>query len=81
MFKIDSVSQITHMDTRTVGVGLAGYPILPTGNTIEDHPGNAKYQMEFMDLPIPESIKKVAHNYLYVFPRAHEIEYLLLFLA
>ena len=40
---------------------------------------NAKYKQEFMELPIPESIKKVAQNYLYVFPRAHEIEYLLIY--
>lgn len=41
--------------------------------------GNNKYKQEFMDLAIPESIKEVAQNYLYVFPRAHEIEYLLLY--
>lgn len=40
---------------------------------------NARYQQEFMALPIPESIKKVAQNYSYVFPRAHEIEYLLIY--
>ncbi len=34
---------------------------------------------QFDKLPIPDDIKKVARNYLYLFPRAHEIEYILLY--
>lgn len=38
---------------------------------------NSRYHHEFEELPIPEDIKKIAQNYLYIFPRAHEIQYLL----
>ena len=40
---------------------------------------NGKYQQQFFDLPIPEEIKEIAKNYLYVFPRAHGIEYILIY--
>lgn len=36
-----------------------------------------RYQ-EFMELPIPDELKEVAQNYLYIFPRAHCIELILL---
>lgn len=38
MFQFDSDAQPPQPDTRAVGVNLAGYAILPTGNTIEDYP-------------------------------------------
>lgn len=37
MFQMDPVTQIPHPDQRVIGVGLAGYAILPTGNTIDDY--------------------------------------------
>lgn len=37
------------------------------------------YQQEFLELPIPDEIKKIAENYIYLFPRAHEIENILLY--
>ena len=36
-------------------------------------------QQQFFDLPIPDEIKDIAKNYLYVFPRAHGIEYILIY--
>ena len=38
-----------------------------------------KLQQQFFDLPIPDEIKDIAKNYLYVFPRAHGIEYILIY--
>lgn len=38
-----------------------------------------KYQQQFFALPIPDEIKEIAKNYLYVFPRAHCIEYILIY--
>lgn len=38
-----------------------------------------KYQQQFFDLPIPDEIKEIAKNYVYVFPRAHCIEYILIY--
>ena len=38
-----------------------------------------KYKEQFFDLPIPDEIKEIAKNYLYVFPRAHCIEYILIY--
>lgn len=37
MFQIDPVTQMPHPDQRVIGVGLAGYAILPTGNIIDDY--------------------------------------------
>lgn len=37
-----------------------------------------KFSDEFNALPIPEAIKEVARNYLYIFPRAHCIEFMLM---
>lgn len=42
------------------------------------HAVSSKFHDDFHALPIPEEIKEVAGNYLYVFPRAHCIEYMLL---
>lgn len=36
-------------------------------------------KQQFDALEIPDEIKEVAGNYLYLFPRAHEIEYMLLY--
>lgn len=44
------------------------------------HAGSCgKYQQQFFDLPIPDEIKDIAKNYLYVFPRAHCVEYILIY--
>ena len=43
------------------------------------HANSAKFRDEFNTLPIPEEIKDVARYYLYLFPRAHCIEYILIF--
>ena len=40
---------------------------------------NGKYRQQFFDLPIPSEMKDIAGNYLYVFPRAHCIEYILMY--
>lgn len=40
---------------------------------------SGKYKDLFFELPIPDEIKEVAKNYKYVFPRAHCIEYILLY--
>ena len=37
MFQMDSSAQTPHPDQRVIGVSLAGYAILPTGNTIDDY--------------------------------------------
>lgn len=38
-----------------------------------------RHKEEFNSLPIPEEIKEVARNYMYVFPRSHCVEYVLIF--
>lgn len=38
-----------------------------------------KIKEQFDTLPIPDDIREVAGNYLYLFPRAHGIEYILLY--
>lgn len=43
------------------------------------HANSTKYRDEFNTLSIPEEIKDVARYYLYLFPRAHCIEYILLY--
>jgi len=43
------------------------------------HANSAKFRDEFDALSIPEEIKEVARYYLYTFPRAHCIEYMLIF--
>ena len=44
------------------------------------HAGSCgKYQQQFFDLSIPDEIKDIAKNYLYIFPRAHSIEYILIY--
>lgn len=43
------------------------------------HSNSPRHKEEFDSLPIPEEIKEVARNYLYVFPRSHCIEYILIF--
>lgn len=40
---------------------------------------SGKLKEEFFELPIPEEIKEVAKNYMYVFPQAHCIEYMLIY--
>ena len=40
---------------------------------------NGKYRQQFFDLPIPSEMKDIAGNYLYVFSRAHCIEYILMY--
>lgn len=40
---------------------------------------SGKFKEQFFELPIPEEIKEVAKNYMYVFPRAHCIEYMLIY--
>lgn len=40
---------------------------------------SSRWCEKFNTLPIPEDIKEVAKNYLYLFPRAHCIEYVLIF--
>lgn len=35
------------------------------------HSNSPHYKEEFNFLPIPDEIKEVAQNYLYLFPRAH----------
>ena len=39
----------------------------------------SRLKERFHALPIPDEIKKVAENYKYIFPRAHAVEYLLLY--
>jgi len=43
------------------------------------HANSAKFKDSFNQLSIPEEIKDVARNYLYIFPRAHCIEYVLMY--
>lgn len=43
------------------------------------HANSAKFKDSFNQLSIPEEIKDVARNYLYIFPRAHCIEYILMY--
>lgn len=43
------------------------------------HANSSKFREEFEALQIPNEMKAVAGNYLYVFPRAHCIEYMLIF--
>ena len=44
------------------------------------HACSTKENKELFDsLPIPDDMKEVARNYWYVFPRAHGIEYILLY--
>ncbi len=43
------------------------------------HANSAKFKDSFNTLQIPEEIKEVARNYLYIFPRAHCIEYMLIY--
>ena len=43
MFELDPGSFIPHPDTRVIGIGLAGYAILPSGNTIDDYPDLISY--------------------------------------
>ena len=44
------------------------------------HAGSCgKYQQQFFNLSIPDEIKDIAKNYLYIFPRAHSIEYILIY--
>ena len=43
------------------------------------HANSPKFKEQFFALPIPDDIKEVAKNYLYTFPRAHCIEYMLLY--
>lgn len=38
-----------------------------------------KYKEQFFELPIPDEIKEIAPNYRYVFPRAHCVEYILIY--
>ena len=38
-----------------------------------------KYKEQFFELPIPDEIKEIAQYYRYVFPRAHCIEYILIY--
>lgn len=40
---------------------------------------SSKFSEEFNSLPIPNAIKEVARNYLYLFPRAHCVEYMLIY--
>lgn len=40
---------------------------------------SSRWYEKFQALPIPEDIKEVAKNYLYLFPRAHCVEYILIF--
>lgn len=37
------------------------------------------FRQQFLDLPIPDEIKKIAQNYRYIFPRAHGIAYILIY--
>lgn len=39
----------------------------------------SNYKQELFDLPIPNEIKEIAKNYLYAFPRARCIEYILIY--
>ena len=43
MFQLDSGSGVPHPDDRIIGIGLAGYAILPSGNTIQDYPDLISY--------------------------------------
>lgn len=43
MFQLDPSSGVPHPDDRIIGIGLAGYAILPTGNTIQDYPDLISY--------------------------------------
>lgn len=43
------------------------------------HANSAKFKEDFFALQIPEEMKEVAKNYLYLFPRAHCVEYILIF--
>lgn len=43
------------------------------------HANSPKFKEQFFALPIPDEIKEVAKNYMYIFPRAHCIEYMLLY--
>ena len=43
------------------------------------HAYSEHFKDSFNKLSIPEDIKDVARNYLYVFPRAHCIEYILMY--
>ena len=43
MFQLDPGSGVPHPDDRIIGIGLAGYAILPSGNTIQDYPDLISY--------------------------------------
>lgn len=43
------------------------------------HAVSPKHKEEFDTLPIPDELKEVARNYHYLFPRAHCVEYILIF--
>lgn len=43
------------------------------------HANSVKFKDSFNQLSIPEEIKDVARNYLYIFPRAHCIEFILMY--
>ena len=43
------------------------------------HANSSKFSEKFNSLPIPNEIKEVARNYLYLFPRAHCVEYMLIY--
>lgn len=43
------------------------------------HAHSGKFKEAFMQLPISDEMKEVAANYRYVFPRAHCIEYILIY--
>lgn len=40
---------------------------------------HGKFRQKFGELPIPDEIKTIAKNYYYVFPRAHVVEYMLIY--
>lgn len=43
MFQLDPSSGIPHPDDRIIGIGTAGYAILPSGSTIQDYPDLISY--------------------------------------
>ncbi len=52
--------------------------MISKGQACEKSPA-PRWHEKFLSLPIPEEIREVAKNYLYLFPRAHCIEYVLIF--